>query len=51
MVGFGVVVEFPVVVGLGVVVGFGVRFRVVVGVVGVEGLRQHLGSEGEDQFD
>ena len=45
VVGFGVVVEFP------VVVGFGVRFRVVVGVVGVEGLRQHLGSEGEDQFD
>ena len=42
MVRFGVVIQFP------VVVGFGVRFRVV---VGVEGLRQHLGSESEDQFD
>ena len=46
--GFGIVVRFGVVIQFPVVVGFGVRFRVV---VGVEGLRQHLGSESEDQFD
>jgi hypothetical protein len=44
--GFGIVVRFGVVIQFPVVVGFGVRFRVVVG-----GLRQHLGSESEDQFD
>ena len=46
--GFGIVVRFGVVIPFPVVVGFGVRFRVV---VGVEGLRQHLGSECEDKFD
>jgi hypothetical protein len=46
--GFGIVVRFGVVFQFPVVVGFGVRFKVVVGVVI---LRQHLGSESEDQFD
>jgi phosphohistidine swiveling domain-containing protein len=46
--GFGIVVRFGVVTQFPVVVGLEVRFRVV---VGVEGLRQHLGSESEDQFD
>ena len=46
--GFGIVVRFGVMIQFPFVVGFGVRFRVV---VGVEGLRQHLGSESEDQFN